>query len=191
MNGGTHYLFFDTETGGLDFSHHSLLSMGLVVGQGPNVVDQKEIFIHHEPYVVSAGGLKVNRIDLVSHDEKALMPSLAWEAMLAFLEPHYPAGERIILAGHNIGFDRAFLDGFLKALGQNPEKHFNHRSVDTHSIAAALQDAGKIPASVSLSSSGLFDHFQIAIPSWKRHTALGDALATFSLYWKLVELAGR
>ena len=59
--------------------------------------------------------------------------------------------------------------------------------VDTHSLAAALRDAGKLPLD-NLGSSALFAHFGIQVPEDKRHTALGDALATFELYWQLVEL---
>ena len=58
-------LFFDTETGGLDPRKHSLLSIGLVVGDGPKVVNSLEILIRHEPFVVSAGGMKVIRWQLV------------------------------------------------------------------------------------------------------------------------------
>ena len=65
---------------------------------------------------------------------------------------------------------------------------FGHRLVDTHSLAAGLRDAGRLPVA-DLSSTALFAHFGIEVPEEKRHTALGDALATFDLYWKLVELA--
>lgn len=185
----TLYLFFDTETGGIDPSRHSLLSMGLVIGKGHQAAAQTEILIRHDSYSVTAGGMKVNRIDLVAHHEQAMEPLQAWEAMQSFLAPHYAPGDRIILVGHNISFDRAFLGVFLNSLGQSMEPRFSHRSIDTHSVASALQDAGRIPNTVPLSSSGLFDHFQIAIPPEKRHTALGDAFGTFELYWRMVELA--
>jgi DNA polymerase III epsilon subunit-like protein len=54
-------------------------------------------------------------------------------------------------------------------------------------MAAALRDAGQLPLD-NLSSSALFAHFGIELPEEKRHTALGDSMATFELYWKLVEL---
>jgi DNA polymerase III epsilon subunit-like protein len=182
------FLFLDTETGGLDPHSHSLLSLGLVVGDAAGVQDSLEILVKHEPYVVSAGGMKVNRIDLVRHSETALEPALALKVLEVFLGHHFPHRcQPIILAGHNVGFDQAFLKTFLASQGQPLEPRFSHRVVDTHSIAAALRDAGQLPGT-ELSSSALFAHFAIEPPAEQRHTALGDALATFALYWKLVEL---
>lgn len=181
------YLFLDTETGGLDPRSHSLLSLGLVVGEASSVVDSLEILIKHEPYVVTGGGMKVNRIDLVQHHESALPPEAALNQLDEFLNRHFFEKSRVTLVGHNIAFDQAFLSAFLRALGRDPEGRFHHRIVDTHSIASALRDAGKLDLQ-RLSSDSLFEHFGIQVPAEKRHTALGDSLATFALYWKLVEL---
>ncbi|BDU74358.1 3'-5' exonuclease [Mesoterricola silvestris] len=181
-------LFIDTETGGLDPRKHSLLSVALVVGDAGGVANSLEILIRHEPYVVSAGGMKVNRIDLVKHTAAALEPDMALGVMNVFLDQHFPhLCKPITLAGHNVGFDQAFLGAFVEGLGHKLEPRFSHRVVDTHSLAAALRDAGKLPLE-NLGSSALFDHFGIEVPEDKRHTALGDALATFELYWKLVGL---
>lgn len=180
------YLFFDTETGGLDATAHSLLSLGLVVGDAGVIHDQAEILVRHEPYVVTGGGMRVNRIDLAQHHEAAVSPAGALEALQAFLNRHFDPQAAITLVGHNIAFDRAFLGTFLAAQGRALEPRFHHRCIDTHSIAAALRDAGRLPLS-KLSSDTLFDHFGIQPSEALRHTALGDAVATFHLYWKLVE----
>lgn len=182
------YLFLDTETGGLDPGKHSLLSMGFVVGDEGVVRHSLEILIKHDAYVVSGGGLRVNRIDLVEHDAIALEPVEAMAVLDVFLQQYFPcAKEPITLVGHNVAFDRDFLGVFFAELGRPLEPRISHRLVDTHSIASALRDAGKLDIE-NLSSSALFAHFGIEIPEDKRHTALGDALGTFELYWKLVEL---
>ena len=180
------YLFFDTETGGLDVARHSLLTLGLVVGESSGVKDQLEIAIKHDPYVVTGGGMKVNRIDLVTHHEMAHGPAGVLDILEGFLTRHFGPTGSITLVGHNIAFDRAFLGGFLEAQGRSLEPRFHHRTIDTHAVAAALKDAGRLPAELRLSSDGLFAHFDIQVPEAQRHTALGDALATFELYWKLV-----
>jgi len=152
------------------------------------VVNSLEILLRHEPYVVSAGGMKVNRIDLVRHSADALDPAMAMTVLEVFLDQHFPHRcKPIILAGHNVGFDQAFLGAFLESQGRSLEPRFSHRLVDTHSLAAGLRDAGRLPLA-NLGSTELFAHFAIEVPEAKRHTALGDALATFELYWKLVEL---
>jgi len=182
------YLFLDTETGGLDPRSHSLLSLGLVVGDASGVADSLEILIKHEPYVVTGGGMKVNRIDLATHHEAALPPADALNQLDEFLNRHFFEKTRVTLVGHNIAFDQAFLSTFLLTMGRDPEGRFHHRIMDTHSIASALRDAGKLDLQ-RLSSDSLFERFGINVPAEKRHTALGDSLATFELYWKLVELA--
>lgn len=187
MNG---YLFLDTETGGLDASRHSLLTLGLVVGDAAGEKDALEIAIKHDPYVVTGGGMKVNRIDLAAHHERAVSPAGALDQLDGFLNRHFGAMASITLVGHNIAFDRAFLGAFLESVGRPLEPRFHHRTIDTHAVAAALRDAGRLPADVKLSSDGLFAHFGIAVPEAQRHTALGDARATFELYWKLVGAMG-
>jgi DNA polymerase-3 subunit epsilon len=131
--------------------------------------------------------MAVNRIDLVKHSAAALDPPMALTVLDVFLDQHFPHRcQPILLAGHNVTFDQAFLGAFLAGQGRSLEPRFSHRLVDTHSIAAALRDAGRLPLD-NLSSSALFAHFGIVVPPEQRHTALGDALATFELYWKLVE----
>ncbi len=183
------HLVLDTETGGLDPGRHSLLTLGLVAGDAAGPAEGLEIAVRHEPYAVSGGGMKVNRIDLAAHHEAALDPPRALEALEAFLGRHYPGDAPVTLVGHNIAFDIAFLRAFMASLGRSFESRFGHRSVDTHAVAAALRDAGRLPSGLQLSSTALFAHFGIEVPEEKRHTALGDALATHALYWKLVEAA--
>ena len=181
------YLFLDTETGGLDLDRHSLLSIGLAVGDDGVLRDSLELLLRHEPYVVSAGGMAVNRIDLVQHHQAALEPEAALAAFDAFCLRHFPDRGPITLVGHNVAFDRNFLAVFFAQQGRPLEPRISHRIIDTHSLAAALRDAGRLTLE-SLSSSALFQYFGIVIPEEKRHTALGDALGTFELYWKLVEV---
>jgi DNA polymerase III epsilon subunit-like protein len=181
------YLFIDTETGGIDCGRHSLLSIGLVVGDEGVVRHSMEILVKHDHYVLSGGGMRVNRIDIGKHDIEALDPVEVMAVLDVFLQQYFPcAKEPITLVGHNVSFDRDFLGVYFAENGRPLEPRFSHRLIDTHSIAAALQDAGKLDVE-SLSSSALFEHFGIVIPEEQRHTALGDALGTFELYWKLVE----
>ncbi|HET8715264.1 MAG TPA: 3'-5' exonuclease [Holophagaceae bacterium] len=184
----TRYLVFDTETGGLDPQAHDLLSLGCVASEDGQILAELEILVKHEPYRVSAGGMKVNRIDLVKHHAAALAPGEALKAFDAFCAEHFGSAP-ITLLGHNIAFDQAFLGAFFRSQGRELEPRFNHRTVDTHALAAGLQDAGKLPKGLRLSSGALFDFFGIAPAPELRHTALGDAIATHHLYWKLVERA--
>jgi len=181
------YLFLDVEAGGLDPRKHSLLSLGLVVGGPQGVRHSLEILIKHDPYVVTEGAMAVNRINLETHTARALDPATAMVVLDIFLAQHFPQTCRpITLVGHNVGFDRDYLAVFLDSQGRLLEPRFGHRVIDTHSIAAGLRDAGRLDVP-NLGSSALFEHFGIHVPDEKRHTALGDALATFELYWKLVE----
>jgi len=183
------YLFVDTETGGLDSQRHSLLSIGLVLGDEGVVRHSLELFLKHDTYVVDGAAMKVNRIDLAKHHAAAMDGATMMAVLDVFLDQFFPCkNEPIFLVGHNVAFDRDFLEGFWKQMGRAFEPRFSHRLIDTHSLAAGLRDSGKLPIE-SLSSTALFAHFGIEVPEESRHTALGDALATFELYWKLVELA--
>ena len=87
----------------------------------------------------------------------------------------------ITVAGHNVEFDIKFLNqlGDISSL-------ISRRTVDTHSIAFALQAAGVIPTSQKLDLTSLCEYFNIQVSG--RHTALGDAVATAELFTKLTDL---
>ena len=184
---GNPYLFIDTETGGLDPARHSLLSVAFVVGDASGARRSVEILLKHPEYVTDEAAMSVNRIDLARHDAMALDADSALAVMDVFLQQFFPCRhEPAVLVGHNVAFDQAFLRAWWEAQGRDFEARFGHRTVDTHAVASALRDAGKLDLE-HLDSDELFAHFGIEVPPEARHTALGDALATFELYWKLVE----
>ncbi len=180
-------LFLDTESGGLDAGQHSLLSLGLVVGEDGVVRHSLELFLKHETYVVTGEALRVNRIDLSSHHRSAMDGQTAMAVLDIFLNQYFPCKHTPIqLVGHNIAYDQAFLRRFWESQGRCFEDRFSHRTIDTHAMAWAMREAGMLSLE-SLNSTHLFEHFGVQIPVDQRHTALGDALGTFELYWKMIK----
>jgi DNA polymerase III epsilon subunit-like protein len=175
------FLWIDTETGGLDPTVHSLLSLALVVTEPSGDQVSTEIFFRHPNYTVDPEALAVNHIDLVRHHAHACEPAHAASLIAAFLGRHFPGDEKIQLAGHNVGFDIAFLGVFLRQHFPAIYARFSHRVMDTMPLALALQEAGLLPAG-SLGLSALLEHYGIRLEPTLRHTALGDAKATEQLY---------
>ena len=184
-------LFIDTETGGLDSTKHSLLSYAMLAWEDGVIVDSLEIFLKSDQYSVTAGALGINNIDLVQHHAKAISPVNAGLTTEAFLSKnfssdigygnHYTVLQpgSIIIAGHNIGFDKAF----LQAQGFPFTRYFSHRMIDTSGIIKYLYISGKIPQDVS-SSNKAFDFFKVV--NEQAHDALSDAKATAQLFNKLL-----
>lgn len=179
-------LWIDTETGGLRSGFHSLLSFALL-DQAPTAEPSTlDILVRHDTYVVDPEALSINGIDLVSHHAQALEPAEVVTRLEAFLDARFP-GERVTLAGHNVAFDRAFLMAYLEVHSPSLMRRFSHRMLDTHTLAMALREAGRLRLE-TLSSDALFAHFDIQVPEGQRHTALGDVLGTVKVYQRLLGL---
>lgn len=178
-------LFVDAETGGLDPGTASLLSIGLVIWDEGQIKAQKEIFLKHNVMTISPESIKVNRINLLEHLEKAIYPEEAVKVMLEFCQEHLSTPPPWIIAGHNIYFDVGFLRPLLKTQGHKWHHFFSHRAVDTSSISRFLFLSNVIEEDIS-SSDQAFSYFNIEIEG--RHTALGDALATANLFNHLIDL---
>lgn len=174
----TKLLMVDTETGGLDPHTHSLLSVGLAVWEDGSIIDTLEVNIKHDTYNVTAGALRVNRIDL-SQEEGKVTPSVAVTRIQLFISEHFEYPEKPTVVGQNVQFDM----GFLKALfGHIPyEATFSHRFIDTASIARFLQLSG----ASEVRGSGLSDliaYYNIQVEENERHTALGDCIVTAKVF---------
>lgn len=191
-----HYLFSDTETAGLTPANYSLLESAFVLA-GP---DRKELFacqFYHkrERYSVSAGALKINKLDLVEVHSKGIAHDGTLESAreipqlqelierLQILRFHK---HEIVLACHNVPFDLPFLlKEFPWLRSENfDENLISYRTLDTIGVAIAAEDAGLIqPKNLKLET--LAPYFNI---EHKAHTALSDARACLHVYDHLIQL---
>lgn len=170
-------LVIDTETTGTNPRLHSLLSFAGVVWDDGVIGEEFYSDVWPARPVIweeSAKELHKNVVGL----EMGLDYGFAYDWIRGKLYDRFPMYP-ITVVGHNVEFDIAFLNqlGDMSAL-------LSRRTVDTHSIALALQVAGKIPAGQKLDLTSLCDYFNIHVTG--RHTALGDAVATAELFSKLV-----
>lgn len=173
----------DTETSGLDPDKHSLLSIGLVDWSGRK---QTEIFVNEGEIVADPASMAVNGIDLDFIRERGVTPKSAVRKVEKFLHK-MGLGRPLMICGHNVAFDLAFMRRLYRMAGRDVPREFSHRSVDTHALLWALAAQGKVPREAR-SSEGAFTHFGVSPPPDKRHTALGDAIATRDLLEKVLEL---
>lgn len=181
-------LFIDTETGGVDPARDSLLSLALLVWAEGEARASTEILINDGVLHVTQEALAINGIDLEEHKKIAVGPQEVLAIFDAFLEQHFKLEEKIVLGGHNIGFDVNFLQTFLQRYGNGQESRFSHRHVDTTSILFYLYLTGKINRKI-VSSQDAFDYFGIQVEG--RHTALGDVRATAQLFSRLISILYR
>jgi DNA polymerase III alpha subunit (gram-positive type) len=176
-------LFLDTETGGLNPNKNSLLSIGLAVWHQGVVIDSTEIFVNDGVLNVSEYALKVNNINLENHIRHALSPASAIDMLSNFVEMHFGKSHHVTLAGHNIGFDIAFLKCFYELNNIEFNKRYSHRAIDTSSIIQFLYHSEVLKENIS-SSDAAFKYFSIKVEN--RHSALGDAVATAELFNHLI-----
>lgn len=176
-------LVLDTETGGLDPSKFSILSVGAVIWDNGVLGQEIDLPIAEVPTVTDPQSLAINKIDPKIHVLTAIPVEQALTSFIGYLEENFPSlqkGEKITLVGHNVTFDVGFLRRFFRLGNRQYDDHFSHRTVDTATILKFLMLAGRVSLR-SPSSTAAFDYFGIKIASRQRHTALADARATAEL----------
>ena len=174
MNTHTTYVIIDTETGGLNPDHHSLISVGLVDRTGQKMDE----FIVREPTLIcDPRSMAIHGITEAQIETEGLDPNAAVDRFEAFFDD---IDGTILLTGHNISFDLSFIKRLYRITERQPPKRISHRSIDTHTILWTAIQMGILPPETS-SSDGAFKYFNIEPPADKRHTALGDAIATQKL----------
>lgn len=175
----------DTETTGTDVFTHNILSYAFVpVCDGPvleGFVDE-----HHE-----AVWTDVAKSYFASSEKKWSLHKKSARAAVNEIEHYLASLSRgdLVLVGHNVAFDRYFLEKLARDAGQPYIKGLSHRTIDTHSLLVTLSLMGRIPENAT-TSSGAFEYFNVSPASDIRHTALGDATATRDLYRKILSQYG-
>ena len=180
-------LFVDTETGGLDPEKYSLLTVGLVAwDRESGIIDAKELSIKHDCYSITKSAERINKLSSINmNNTKPENPRTIIKEIDLFCCNNL-GEDAATIAGHNVGFDVAFLKQFYKENHASFSKRFSHRTVDTHAILFYLWCLGKIENMESFSSAKAFKYFGIEVQD--RHSALGDAIATAELFQHLIAL---
>jgi DNA polymerase III epsilon subunit-like protein len=185
----TRLIFVDCETGGLDAQNSALLQLAFVVWEDGIVSDPWALDIQPSYLEVSDAALAVNQIDLATHTQHALCRRDARDQIIRYLVAERETHGRPMLAGHNVGFDRRFLEKLLYdypvAEGERVHELVHHRTVDTMAIVPFLVHAGIIDLEGG-SLEQVLAHFKIENEA--PHTAFGDAHATARLYTEMLLL---
>lgn len=175
--------FVDTETGGLDHEVYSVIEVALARWNGSEVTDRYHAYVQEIPMMIDPESMAINQIDLRADmrwkDTRTVATDIG-NMMLKCGEMNYA-----ILGGHNLPFDRDFLNRIYKLNGLIPP--FSRRFVDTSVVARFLQDVGVIPK-CGCKLTQLCEHFGIDISG--AHTASGDIDMTIALYKQMCDLVG-
>ena len=170
------FLVLDTESGGLDPKKSSLLSIGAVtvIQMGFHT---DEAIVLHLPNNAPQNQEEVAIHGLVQDGSKTMSISTALEQLL----PHLYDS---ILVGHNILFDVALINRYLKMEGAGP---LLNPSLDTAYLARRLDnpvDPGSLH-SCDYTLDALCKRF--GIETFGRHTAEGDAYITALIFIMLTQ----
>ena len=187
-------LVFDTETGGIDPDAHSLFDIGATVWEDGIATAEFQVFVAEPTLRLTLDAMAVNKIDLEVHRGRAVPPAEALARFHAFVatqfEHELAAGEKVVLVGHNVGFDVGFLKRLYRDCAGDFDAFYSHRTMDTAAIIRFLGLAGLL----SLPGAGLegaLAYYKIEVPPEDRHTALGDAKATAALLSCLIATVSR
>ena len=183
------YLAYDSESGGLSFAKHPILTAYFAaVSEDLAVIDELDLKIRPDltKYVVEQEALDVNGIKLEEHlaDPALVSPEEAKALILAFTKKHKPKGRgRLKPLGQNIFFDDMFI--FTQLVPQDEwEKSVHYGRIDTKVISDLMKDIGILPPDIGTLAS-LVEHFQVQ----KRtaHEAKSDVLMTIDVYAKMID----
>ena len=160
----TPLVFIDCETTGLDPHRHEVIEIGVIRLRGDTLeeVDRAEVRV------------RPDRIEDADPDALRLngYSGEAWEhstSLKEALERVAPLLEGGVLAGHNVGFDRAFLDAAFHHADVAPPA-MDHHLLDTATLAFPLLAAGVVE---SLSLDAVSAH--LGIDRADPHRAIADA----------------
>lgn len=184
------FVVIDTETGGIDPRHESLISVAAVLVDDLNIVAKREWFVLEDPLVIRQGAWNTNRIDLADYFSKAVPPVQVVSEFESFVSEWRTEKGRAVPAGHNVEFDVRFLGrlGWLANDQRFADRLFTYHRLDSHSLMRALHVAGLV-TELPTSLKHCCDYFGINIEG--AHSALPDAIATAELIAQAVSLMRR
>lgn len=183
---GAKYIAFDTETSGLNSLRNNLLSVCFVIlDKNLNEINKINYDIKHKEYIVSPDALKVNKIDLIKHNNTKWTIESANKNLIKILE-NCNLEFRLVPIGHNLQFDINFIKNSGLLSEKKYSKYISCNGIDTITTLQYLKLIGDFKYDQSLSLTSLKDYFNINI-NGDLHNAETDILITIEILRKLKE----
>jgi DNA polymerase III epsilon subunit-like protein len=168
------YLAFDTETSGIHTDAQVLTAYFIILDSNFNEIDSLDLKIKYPVYSIQLKAFEVNKIDLIKHEQEALISLDAKIKLKNFLLKHKK--NKYIPLGHNVKFDLDKMKSF--GIFDHVSSTFN---LDTMQIAQFLKSCNKLPSNQSLSLKNLTEYFGIK-PKGELHNAECDIRLTIDLF---------
>ena len=175
----------DTETGGLDSTEHSILSVGMwTVDTVECTVTNPLYFTIKEPeIVVVPEAMAINGLDLEHIESDGVSPEGACTIINNYCKE---VGTKPTPLGHQVAFDMGFLQRLYR-LGGGAPLPFHYRTIDVPSVLTTMYLARLLPRDISSSQKAL-EYFGMSRGAI--HNALHDAKCTATVYLNLLAILG-
>lgn len=183
------FVILDTETTGFDDKKHQVLEVGMLVIKDMKIISELEVKIKHKEYTISSGAMKANKINIVEHEEEAVLEEVAADTILQFLTDNKSEeDEGYIVVGQNVNFDIRFLESMFLRVKKIKEyrKVISYRNLDLMQLALIKNIEGKIQLEKQDLDS-ILKVLNIDIPD-KRHRAIVDCNLEYEAIRKLLSL---
>jgi DNA polymerase III epsilon subunit-like protein len=175
------YCVIDTETGGVGAEaaqRWSIIQLGACIyhdGVLPGVDQSFECVIKEESPAYHPEAMAINGFTRERIDAEGVSPSTAAMRFVLWLHRNFPVDQKVMLMGHNIGYDVSFLQRLFRLAGclSCYDDIFHYRTIDTPSIKRFLENIGAAKEG------------ELELEPVKPHDALSDAIATGRLYQKM------
>lgn len=187
------FCFMDTETTGTDSKLHGVIEIAMIIEDRGGIVGEKAWKL--APFGVDEIDLKALEINKRTEIEIANFPNPieTWIEIAAWLRQFvnpYDRTDKLIPAGHGVGFDM----NFLKALWEKADEkdggkffgsYFTWDKLDSLELCRWLKALRLLPRLANLKLGTLCDHFGIPLGG-EAHGAIADIRATRTLIHRLV-----
>jgi DNA polymerase-3 subunit epsilon len=183
------WLWFDTETTGIDHKKNSLLQIACIVEIDKKVEEIFNIKCRPIPgQEISEEALKVNNLTIEEINSWPLPYKLYIDLKEKFEKyiDKFDRSDKFIIAGHNITFDYNFLDSFFRNLGDDYLGSYldTRARIDTKEVANFLKIMGKLKVE-DIKLKTLCNYFNIQI---NPHEALSDIISNRKVFIEMLRL---
>ena len=173
------YIVLDVETGGLSPKDHSILEIsGILWKPGQEIRPVFDCYVKEEEIVTIPRAMEINQIDLGKVKKQGRTPKETVRYIRDRLDEVLGENRRPVkILAHNASFDYGFLQRLYSLAGEEINKDFYGRTIDSASILEFLMIVNHIKGDRA-SADVLFESTNNQIKSEERHRSYYDALAT-------------